>query len=308
MKFSIRYNRGFKQEIRPIALKEAIQIEVTNACIYRCANCTRLVGHHDKPYMMKPDYFKEVVDNMNIEGTPLMVGIMGGEPLMHPHFKEICRYLQAKFAPERLGLWSAFPQKFKKYAPVIANTFGAVFPNDHTHKKIFHYPILVRSKAVLGDHYVDAVKGCWLQYSWSASVNPRGAYFCEVAAALDLILDTGTAFDIHTKWWLKKPHEYLDQVKALCSMCGVCLRLTPRKDTDGIDDIDEWWIDKLKGASPKIKAGKYKKYKGPIFDERQYGINNFRGDLRYLRKIGERSGLDLVLQPSGYLRPYLLKG
>jgi hypothetical protein len=207
------------------------------------------------------------------------------------------------------------PEEFKKYASVIVDTFGAVFPNDHTHKEIFHCPVLVRSKELLGDWYIDAVEGCWLQKIWSTSVNPRGAYFCEVAAALDLILNTGTAFDIHTRWWLKKPHEYLDQVEALCSMCGVCLRLTPRKDTDGIDDIDEWWLDRLKDSSPKIKAGKYKKYKGPIFDQRQYGIGSFRLDLGYLRKVGEKFGLDLVPEYKGYLlpnefslRPYMLKG
>ena len=61
--------------LKPIVDKEAIQIEITNACIYRCANCTRLVGHHKKPYMMDLDYFKVAVDN--IAKTPTLIGIMG---------------------------------------------------------------------------------------------------------------------------------------------------------------------------------------------------------------------------------------
>jgi hypothetical protein len=289
--------------MQAIVLKEAIQIEITNACLYRCANCTRLVGHHQKPYMMDLDYFKEAVDNL--KGTALMLGIMGGEPLMHPRFPEICRYLKKNFLPQRLGLWSTFPERFKKYAPLVADTFGAVLPNNHTHKAIFHAPVLVRSKKLLGDWHLKAVRQCWLQKNWSASVNPQGAYFCEVAAALDLVLNTGTAFDIHVKWWLKKPYEYLGQVKALCSMCGVCLQLTPRKDIEQIDDLDEWWINKLKDTSPKIKAGKYKKYAGRVFDRKQQ-INSFRRDLGYFRRITKKFGLDLVLQPSGYLRPYRL--
>jgi hypothetical protein len=308
MKVSPGYNYFLKQEITPIALKEAIQIEITNACMRRCSNCTRLVGHQQKPYMMKLDYFKEVVDNIGLEGTALIVGIIGGEPLMHPRFKEICRYLQTRFLPERLGLWSVLPKRFKQYAPIIVETFGAVFPNDHTHKNIFHPPVLVRSKAILGERYTDAVKGCWLQRSWSASVNSQGAYFCEVGAALDLVLHTGTAFDIHARWWLKKPQEYKKQIEALCSMCGICLNLAPRRDADEIDDIDDWWYNKLKNDSPKIKAAGYKKYKGPLFGQRSHGINLFRRDLGYLRAAGKKFGLDLVLQPNGYLRPYMLKG
>lgn len=289
--------------IKPIILKEAIQIEITNACLYRCANCTRLVGHHKKPYMMGLDYFKTAVDN--IAKTPTMIGIMGGEPLMHPQFKEICEYLQQKFPPEKLGLWSTLDKRFKKYAPLIANTFGAVLPNSHTHKQILHAPILVSSKTILSHRYIDAVKTCWLQNSWSSSINPQGAYFCEVAAAIDLILKTKTAFNIYTPWWRKKPQAYLKQVKALCSRCGVCLNLTPRKDTEPIDDLDAWWIKKLKNTSPKVKAGLYQKYNGIIFDKRQNSVNQFRADLNYFRKIAKQFGLRLVLQENGYLKPYL---
>jgi hypothetical protein len=292
-------------ELKPIAQKEAIQLEITNACIYRCSNCTRLIGHHQTPYMMDLDYFKTAVDN--IAGTPTLIGIMGGEPLLHPRFSEICKYLQQKSPPEKLGLWSTLDKRFKKYAGLIADTFGAVLSNNHTNKHICHAPILVGSKNILGQHHLDAVKSCWIQNSWSASINPQGAYFCEVAAAIDLLLKTGTAFDIRAPWWRKKPHGYLKQVKALCSKCGICMNLTPRKDSDRIDDMDDWWIKKLKNRSPKIKAGLYQEFCGRIFDKQQNGINHFRDDLNYFRKIAKQCGLGLVLQKNGYLKPYLLK-
>jgi hypothetical protein len=289
--------------LKPIILKEAIQIEVTNACIYRCANCTRLVGHHKKPYMMDLDYFKAAVEG--IAKTPTMIGVMGGEPLLHPKFKEICRYLQKKFPPEKLGLWSTLDKRFKKYAPIIADTFGAILPNNHTHGQIFHAPIMLRSKEALGNRYINAVESCWIQNSWSASINPQGAYFCEVAAAIDIILKTKTAFDIHTPWWRKKPSAYLKQVKALCSKCGVCLNPTPRKDSEKIDDLDLWWINKLKRKSPKVKAGLYQKFCGRIFDTQQSSVNSFRSDLNYFHKIAKEFGLKLVLQKNGYLKPQL---
>jgi hypothetical protein len=164
--------------------------------------------------------------------------------------------------------------------------------------------VLVCSKDILSSRYVDAVKSCWLQNNWSASINPQGAYFCEVAAAIDLILKTKTAFNVRTLWWRKKPSAYLQQVKALCSRCGVCLNLTPRKDTEKFDDMDDWWIKKLKVKSPKVNACQYQIYSGKIFDQRSDDINIFRSDIKYFEKIGKQFGLELVLQPNDYLRPY----
>ena len=289
--------------LKPISEKEAVQIEITNACIYHCANCTRLVGHHKKPYLMDLDYFRATLDTL--QKIPNMIGIMGGEPLLHPRFKEICQYLQQRFPPQKLGLWSTLDKRFKRYAPLIAATFGAVLPNNHTHRQIFHAPVLVSSRKILSSRYIDAVNSCWLQNSWSASINPQGAYFCEVAAALDLILKTKTAFAIHTPWWRQKPAAYLKQVRALCSRCGVCLNLTPRRDTEKIDDLDEWWIKKLQNTSPKVKAGLYTTYNGTIFDQHQANVNQFRADLNYFHRIAKQFGLKLVLQKNGYLKPSL---
>ena len=35
--------------MRPLSEMSVIQIEVTNACFLKCANCTRHVGHHRNP-------------------------------------------------------------------------------------------------------------------------------------------------------------------------------------------------------------------------------------------------------------------
>lgn len=291
--------------IRPIVIKEALQMEVTNACSSRCSNCTRLVGHHKKPYFMDLEYFKEVIDSFKKYDCQKMIGFIGGEPLMHPEFEELCVYVNERFPKAQLGLWSSLPIQYKHYADIISKTFGALLPNDHSGGGIYHSPVMVSSKEIIGEGFKQAVKECWLQKSWSASVNPKGAYFCEVAAAMDLLLDTGTAFDIHDPWWLKHPVEYWDQIEALCSHCSVPLSLTPRLDTDGIDDMDPFWYEKVKETSPKVKAGKYKIYNGPIKDtSKNYQINSFRKDMEYLRGIGLKFGLDLVLKKNGYLRPY----
>jgi MoaA/NifB/PqqE/SkfB family radical SAM enzyme len=74
---------------------QIIQIDITNACTKKCSNCTRFCGNHRKPFMMDFDTFKRAVDSM--EGFPGFVGIMGGEPTLHPQFEEFVRYFASRF-------------------------------------------------------------------------------------------------------------------------------------------------------------------------------------------------------------------
>ena len=74
--------------MRSLVDMDTIQIEVTNACTHSCSNCTRFCGHHAKPYFMTLPMFKEAVDSF--VGFPKMVGLIGGEPLLHPAFEERC--------------------------------------------------------------------------------------------------------------------------------------------------------------------------------------------------------------------------
>ena len=62
--------------------KYTIHIEITNACTNECANCTRFVGHHKKPYYMDLETIENALDSL--EGFQQYIGIMGGEPTKHP--------------------------------------------------------------------------------------------------------------------------------------------------------------------------------------------------------------------------------
>ena len=163
--------------MRPIFDMDTIQIEITNACVLKCSNCTRLVGHSTKPFYIDFEFFKTAVDSL--KNFPKMVGIMGGEPLLHPQFKEISLFLHSKVPRERCGLWSTFPPGKKHYAPLITEVYGNVLLNDHTLDNIFHAPVLVSGKECIRDdfsmwYYIDH---CWIQNNWSASITPKGAFF-----------------------------------------------------------------------------------------------------------------------------------
>jgi len=201
--------------MRAMAEMETIQIEITNACVRQCSNCTRLCGHSTTPFFMPLDYFKKAVDSL--KDFPHRIGIMGGEPLLHPQFQEICEYLQSKREFLRCGLWTTLPKGKEKYRKIIAETFGCIFLNDHSKEGIMHTPLLVASDEVVEDkNYMwELIDKCWVQNTWSASINCQGGFFCEVAAAF-ATLNGDKGWPIEDGWWRKSTAEYREQIEKYC--------------------------------------------------------------------------------------------
>src|SRR3990167_8052720 len=89
----------------PIYRMPVIQIEVTNSCSLQCSQCTRFVGHHKKPFFMDLAMVEKAIKSL--KGFTKAIGIMGGEPTLHPQFKEICELVR-KLIPNRRqrSLWT----------------------------------------------------------------------------------------------------------------------------------------------------------------------------------------------------------
>jgi hypothetical protein len=285
---------------------ETIQIEITNACVNSCSNCTRFCGHHPKPFFMTVDQFRAAVDSL--VDFPNMVGVMGGEPLLHPQFEEFCRYLQARIPPNRCGLWTCLPKGREHHARLITDTFWNILLNDHTYPGgIPHMPLLLTPREMTDPQNAwYAIDHCGYQNCWSASITPKGAYFCEVAAALDTILNANAGWPVEPGWWKRSPYHFISQMEAFCLRCGGALRGPARMDIEGVDDISPWWLETLKQyGSPKVRAGRYRLFEGKAFVTHS-GINDFRqGSRDYFHRIAAKYDLVLLPQPNGHLRPVM---
>ena len=161
-----------------------IQIEITNACNLSCANCSRLVGHHKKPFFMTLDEVRNAIKSL--DGYKGKIGLMGGEPTLHPEFSEICDIYQ-EMVPDkrRRALWTdGF--KWDQYKNKINETFDddMISYNDHSKpSEGWHQPVLVSINDVVKDKKKmwQLIDNCWVQIRWSASITPKGAFFCEIA-------------------------------------------------------------------------------------------------------------------------------
>ncbi len=292
--------------MRPLLDMDVIQIEITNACVHQCSNCTRLVGHTRKPFFMETDVFMKAVDSLI--DYPNMVGIMGGEPLLHPQFAEMAAYLKSRIPDKiRCGLWSTLPKGKEKYAPIIADVFGSVLLNDHTLGNLNHIPVLVAAQDTITDEFTMwyLIDHCCVQNCWSGAITPKGAFFCEVAAALDMVLEGPGGWPVTPDWWKKTPKDYIEQMKQYCVNCSAALPLHSRVDTDEIDDVSQRNLERLiKIDSPKIKRGKYNIYnKGK--KDKDYHINEFRNNIDYAQAIANKYDLSLMHNKLGYFQPFL---
>lgn len=258
--------------INPAEMK-LIQIEVTNACNHRCCHCSRLVGHHAKPFTMSLDDIENGLQTL--VDYPGHVGIMGGEPTLHPEFPKICE-LMKKYVPvkARRELWTA-GYKWKEYKDIIHDTFypELIAYNEHWEEQpCWHQPLQIAADEVFNGNVTGqletdqelmwrVIDNCWIQKRWSASITPYGAYFCEVAAARAIMMGgTPPGVKVRKDWWKEPLQTYSAIIGPLCKKCSACLPMPMRNnDKQEYDDVSPENLKILKCVnSPKCKKGNCK--------------------------------------------------
>ena len=257
-----------------------IQIDITNACGLRCANCTRFCGHHVEPFFMDFETFKKAVDSL--KGFRGIVGIMGGEPTLHPEFERFLEYYRANVGYDDFstaasepssdfirhilanashvdysnhrGLFTSVTTRYYEHFELIQDTFGYQLLNDHSNPSQHQTHMVTRKELGIPDEEWFKLRDrCWIQNLWSASITPKGAFFCEVAAAMDATLGGPGGWPIEPGWWERKPADFKDQLH-WCEKCSACLRMPTRNANDETDDVSPEWEKMLAEInSPKLR-------------------------------------------------------
>jgi hypothetical protein len=275
---------------------DIIQLDVTSKCFLRCSNCTRLVAHFRDPKSMPVETFRRAVLSMyGWETRGKVLGIIGGEPTLHPDFEEIALlFLKLwgrsgechhgllpvddfnRYANERLfdrtsgrGLWTSLGESYYRHYEVIQRVFDHQTINTHENPGL-HQTLLVnraeycRVNKITDDEWLANRDKCWVQNTWSASINRHGAYFCEVAAAIDDLFNDGkSAWPIENGWWKRQPGDFNDQLH-LCDRCALAQpgpAAVARDDQDVLGSSVLVQLEDLR--SPAVEKGKF-----VPFDER----------------------------------------
>lgn len=299
--------------MRKISEMKIIQIDVTNACIHRCSNCTRFCGHHQKDFYMDFETFKKAVDSL--EEYKGCVGMIGGEPTLHPEFEKFADYLKSKrlekdeikgrepiydmqsyilsnltaFHENRTGLWSSLNRQYYKHFETIQNSFGSQNLNDHDNK-CEHQALLMPRKelGIPDDEWIKKRDACWIQNTWSATITPKGAFFCEVAGALDMLFNGPGGWEVTKDWWKKDVKDYEDQLH-WCELCSGCLDVPQRVSNDERDDITPEMYQKLvEIKSPKALKKQVVMHNIDEYTKNKNNYKTFTGDNDYMEVAGNQ--------------------
>lgn len=316
--------------MRSPADMQTIQIDITNACNKRCSNCTRFCGNHEKVFFMDYDTFKRAMDSLDdYDGV---IGVMGGEPTLHPEFDRFVEFIQNKFGkfkgkdrmaypqkefikeirrrefdshvlrknPGKMdnfkmcgpGLWSNMGSTYYEKYESIQETFGVQFLNDHINPS-YHQPGLFARKdlGIPDDEWIKLRDNCWIQNEWSATITPKGAFFCEIAGALDMLFDGPGGWPIEPGWWKRKPEEFGDQLH-WCEICGFALNTFMRDAEEETDDVSPTVYEMLaKINGLKMKQGHVNKVvieDGKISEESKAPGKHFSRSQPYIGKYEDR--------------------
>lgn len=289
---------------------DIIQIDITNACVHMCSNCTRFCGHHKSNFFMDFETFRQAVDSL--EGYEGMVGIIGGEPTIHPDFERFADYIREKRVKEHVaairqpiedmaqyildnmwhadakaGLWSSLNSGYYKHFEVINDTFKTQLLNDHDNACLHQALLMPRKELGISDEeWIQKRDACWIQNTWSATITPKGAFFCEVAGSLDMLFDGPGGWKVEPGWWKRSPEEFGEQLH-WCELCSACLDVPKRISNDGRDDITPMMLEKLRDiGSLKVQRGMYAVHDPKDYDKNKY--KTFTGSNDYMEAGGNK--------------------
>ena len=273
-----------------------VQIDVTNYCNQSCLYCSRYNRHLKKEQRahMPLEQFVAALDSLR--HWPKKIGIIGGEPLLHPQFRHINLLLRKHFPREKLGLWTSGLPRTALEDPRtdsdIMSTYGFIAYNPHTpeqQEQCKHQPLTVAIREVVSDSELmwKLIDNCWVQRTWCATITHKGTYFCEVAAAQDLLLNDGAnAWPIEPGWWKRHPSEFRSQVEKLCPNCGMCIPMERELLHKKTEKFTPLLLQNFRDKNLRLVRDKDVEVFGETFSKEDIRNNiktwypgNYRGDL-----------------------------
>ncbi len=276
------YKKGDVFSMNPLWESWHIHIDVTQYCHDTCLYCSRYVRHQrpDHKYNMSLNLFEKAL--WSLREFPNRIGLMGGEPTMHPKFDQLCEIIQkepvlaehGKYKGYlRYSLFTAGGRGFEKHKEIIDRTFQHIEVFKHTPEQksvCKHQPTTMAMDDMVKDEELKArlIDDCWAQKTWCPNITPKGAFFCELAAGIDRMLDGPGGWPIEKYWWKKTPAQYRDQVDRYCGSCGIPLPVEREVVSSEKERVSSGLLQKMRACNlPRLTPKDIVEVKEPFTNE-----------------------------------------
>ncbi len=201
---------------------------ITNTvCDRRCLYCSRFRRHIPDNKLWNLPLSTLEAALLSVRDYGKTIKFLGGEPLLHPKFEQMCLMIRDILPTQNLHLLTSGGKYWDKYYDLIYKTFDYIALNKHSkeqYDKCRHQPITVAVSDAVPDERVRQIliDNCWTDRTWCPVINIHGLYFCEIAAAIDdLLYDGANAWKVTPQWWLRDEQD--NTQRHLCQLCGMCL-------------------------------------------------------------------------------------
>ena len=165
------------------------------------------------------------------------------------------------------GIWSSLGSGYYRHYEQIQDIFPYQVLNDHCH--VNQHQALLISRRELGipdEKWLPMRDRCWIQNLWSAAITPKGAFFCEIAASLDMLLEGPGGWPVEPGWWRRKPEDFADQLH-WCELCSAALNVPTLPASAQTDMMSPEMLERLKKINGwKIRSGHYVVFGGKDYD------------------------------------------
>lgn len=202
--------------------RDMIEIDITYQCNLKCLNCNRSVTQAPDTMHMPVDQVSRFVnDSIKLNKHWRRIRILGGEPTLHPYFKEIVnellrykkRFNSCMVEVVSNGLGSRAQNELENLPPeIMIDTTSFKTSTIQPYFAPFNMAPIDDVKF----KFTDFSNGCAIMRDCGIGLTPLGYYPCAVAGGIDRILEEG--------WGLQElPADFDNMEKAaarLCSLCG----------------------------------------------------------------------------------------
>ncbi|MDF1667688.1 MAG: radical SAM protein, partial [Planctomycetota bacterium] len=201
--------------------RDLIEIDITYLCNLHCLNCNRSVTQAPSDEHMALSRITQFVNesiNKNIRW--LRIRILGGEPTLHPAFKEIidelCRYLD--WHPNCMVevVSNGYGPKVQEELDNLPNRIMIENSQKTSTIQPSFGPFNMAPKDDPEFSNADFSNGCAILRDCGVGLTPRGYYPCAVAGGIDRILGE----NLGSPTLPNDSDDMLEAAERLCSLCG----------------------------------------------------------------------------------------